>query len=281
MIANALLLASALLFAAVVAQLVLAAIRAHQQKPLASAARESLSDLLGRLARRTGPRIPLPLHRTLATTISQAGTPMVTPERLVARAILLMLFGSVWAVALLFGGVPWYVAASAPLLGAAFPFLQLRDRQKARQQAILRDLSYHLDLLTLSVEAGLDFGAAIGRIVEKGRAGPLRDELAIMLSEIRIGTARSVALKAMSERVALPQLSSLTSALIQADKIGVSLGKVLRTQSETVRTERSQRAEKRANEAPVKILIPLVLFVFPTIWIILAAPLLFSWLYSR
>jgi tight adherence protein C len=100
-----------------------------------------------------------------------------------------------------------------------------------------------------------------------------------MLSEVRVGTSRSAALKAMAERIDLPAMTAFLSALLQADKLGMSVGKVLRIQSETVRIERSQRAERRANEAPVKILIPLILFIFPTIWIILAGPLLFSWLF--
>ena len=97
-----------------------------------------------------------------------------------------------------------------------------------------------------------------------------------MLSQIRVGVSRSQAMRDLATRVDLPQLTTFLSALIQADKLGMSIGKVLRVQSESVRVERSQRAEKRANEAPVKILIPLVLFVFPTIWIILFAPMIFS-----
>lgn len=273
------LIVSMVLIAAVVFFIAAFVFSAHQRAPLKTRASSAQSSFMKRLEKMSSARLAPALRTRLANGIRQAGGKKTTPERLVARALLLGTLGCIWGIVLVSGQLPWYVALSAPVLGFAYPFLQLSDHIKKRRNAILRDLSYHLDLLTLSVEAGLDFGAALGRIVDKGKPGPLREELAMMLSEIRVGTPRSQALRSLSERVSIPQVSSLTSSLIQADKLGVSLGKVLRTQSETVRTERSQRAEKRANEAPVKILIPLVLFVFPTIWIILAAPLVFSWMF--
>src|SRR6185369_12559088 len=119
---------------------------------------------------------------------------------------------------------------------------------------------FHLDLLTLGVEAGLDFTQGLSKMVEKGKPGALREEFTFTLSRIRVGVARGLALREMADRVDLPALTSFLSSLIQADKLGMSIGKVLRIQSDGVRQERSQRAEKRANEAPVRILIPLVLF---------------------
>jgi tight adherence protein C len=174
----------------------------------------------------------------------------------------------------------WAWVAGTALLGLVLPFLWLKDQVKARHLQIMRDMPFHLDLLTLSVEAGMDFGAAVARMVDKGKPGPLREEFNSFLGEIRMGKTRAQALEAMGERVGLPALSSFVGALIQADKLGSGLGRTLRLQAEQLRTERFQRAEKLASEAPVKMLLPLVLFIFPTIWIILAAPLAFEWLFK-
>jgi tight adherence protein C len=232
------------------------------------------------LSSRVSAQLPRAYNERLEKRIQMAGGPGgVTPARLVATSLLGGALTLVVALFLALLHVHWLLIALFPAAGFSLPFLWLDDRVRERHNAILRHLSFHIDLLTLSVEAGLDFTAAIGKIVERGKSGPLKEEFRLMLSEIRVGKKRSEALRAMAERVQLPQLSSFISALVQADKLGMSIGRVLRIQSETVRIERSQRAERRANEAPVKILIPLVLFIFPTIWIILAGPLVFSWLF--
>ncbi|MEM6730943.1 MAG: type II secretion system F family protein [Myxococcota bacterium] len=173
-----------------------------------------------------------------------------------------------------------WMSVAGFVLGAVYPFVWLRDKVKQRHLAILQEMPYQLDLLTLSVEAGLDFIAGLGKVVERGKEGPMRDELARMLAEIRVGKSRSEAMGALAHRVGLPALSNFLSAMIQADRLGTGLGRTLRIQADQLRNERFQRAEKAAGEAPVKMLIPLVVFVFPTIWIILAGPLVFDWLYS-
>jgi tight adherence protein C len=162
------------------------------------------------------------------------------------------------------------------LLGAGYPLLWLRDKVKARHHAITRALPYDMDLLTLSVEAGLDFAAALGKVVAMGRKGALAEELAITLKELKLGKTREEALRALSQRVDLPALSSLVHALIQADKMGTSLGKVLRILGTQMRVERTQRAEKLANEAPIKLLIPLIGFIFPTIFLMLFGPIAYQ-----
>ncbi|MEO0812103.1 MAG: type II secretion system F family protein, partial [Myxococcota bacterium] len=176
-------------------------------------------------------------------------------------------------------GWSMWLSLVAFVLGAVYPFVWLRDKVKQRHLAILQDMPYQLDLLTLSVEAGLDFGAGVGKVVERGKPGALRDELARMLAEVRVGKTRAEAMESLSQRVGLPALSNFLSAMIQADKMGTGLGKTLRIQADQLRSERFQRAEKAAGEAPVKMLIPLVVFIFPTIWVILAGPLVFDWLY--
>jgi tight adherence protein C len=159
------------------------------------------------------------------------------------------------------------------LAGAGYPLLWLRDRVLARHRAIARALPYGLDLLTLSVEAGLDFPAALAKVVEKGRSGPLAEELSVVLKELRLGKTREETLRNLARRVDLPALTSFVQALVHADRMGTPLGKVLRILSTQLRIERSQRAEKLANEAPVKLLLPLVLFIFPTLFLMLFGPL--------
>ena len=160
--------------------------------------------------------------------------------------------------------------------GATYPLIWLRDKVRARHHAITRALPYNLDLLTLSVEAGHDFAAALGKVVEKGRKGPLSDELAISLRELKLGKTREEALRNLAARVELPTLSSFVHALIQADKMGTPLGKILRILSTQMRIERTQRAEKLANEAPVKLLLPLIGCIFPTIFIMLFGPIAYQ-----
>jgi tight adherence protein C len=162
------------------------------------------------------------------------------------------------------------------LAGAAVPLLWLRDRTRARRAAIARGLPYDLDLMTLSVEAGLDFAAALAKVVDKGRKGPLSDELSITLKELKLGRTREEALRDLAARVELPALTSFAHALAQADRMGTPLAKVLRVLSTQMRAERTQRAEKLAAEAPVKLLLPLIGCIFPTIFLMLFGPIAYQ-----
>jgi len=166
------------------------------------------------------------------------------------------------------------------LLGAAYPQIWLNDQVKKRHVLISRALPYNLDLLTLSVEAGLDFTAALAKVVEKGKPGPLRDELQLVLKQLKMGKTREEALKAMVARVDLAPLTMFVMALIQADRMGTSLGKVLRIQSTQLRQDRTQRAEKLAGEAPVKMLFPLIACIFPTVFMILFGPIIFAFAFG-
>ncbi len=166
----------------------------------------------------------------------------------------------------------------ALLLGVAFfyyfPLLWLRRVLTARHNSIQHALPFVLDLLTLSVEAGMDFMSALQRNCERRRLDPLNEELIRMTREIQVGIPRRVALRNMSQRVDLTDLRSVAHALIQADELGVSIGSILRIQSDQMRSRRFDRAEKLANEAPVKMLGPLMLFIFPAVFIILLGPIL-------
>lgn len=176
-------------------------------------------------------------------------------------------------------GLGWSLVVA--MIGFAYPQIWVSDQIARRHLLISRALPFNLDLLTLSVEAGLDFAAALGRVVEKGRGGPLREELAMVLKQLKMGKTREEALKAMIARVDLPALSQFVTALVQADKMGTSLGKILRIQSTQLRVARTQRAEKLANEAPVKMLFPLIACIFPTVFMILFGPIVFAFKYGH
>ncbi len=155
-----------------------------------------------------------------------------------------------------------------------YPVVWLRRSLSARHRSIQRSLPFVLDLLTLSVEAGMDFMSALQRNCQRRKLDPLNEELIRMTREIQVGIPRRIALKNMATRVNLPELRSVTHALIQADELGVGIGPILRIQSDQIRSRRFDRAEKLANEAPVKMLGPLMLFIFPAVFIILLGPIL-------
>jgi len=160
------------------------------------------------------------------------------------------------------------------MLGWIGPDIWLRTALKRRHFAIQRALPFVLDLLTLSVEAGMDFISALQRNCKLRKMDALNEELLRMTKEIQVGSSRREALRNMSDRVRQPDLKSVAYALIQADELGVSVGTVLRIQSEQLRSKRFDRAEKLAAEAPVKMLGPLMLCIFPAVFIILLGPVL-------
>lgn len=159
-------------------------------------------------------------------------------------------------------------------LFALQPSIWLRDAVKRRHASIMKALPYVLDLLTLSVEAGMDFISALQRNCSSRRMDPLNEELLRMTKEIQVGSSRRDALRAMAVRCGQPDLKSVANALIQADELGVSIGSILRIQSEQLRARRFDRAEKLAHEAPTKMLGPLMLCIFPAVFIILLGPVL-------
>ena len=154
------------------------------------------------------------------------------------------------------------------------PDLWLYGAVKRRHLSIQKSLPFVLDLLTLSVEAGMDFINALQRNCKSRKLDPLNEELLRMTKEIQVGSSRREALKNMADRVKQPDLRSVAYALIQADELGVSIGAILRIQSEQLRSRRFDRAEKLAHEAPTKMLGPLMLCIFPAVFIILLGPVL-------
>ena len=195
-----------------------------------------------------------------------------------------LVFGTLWSLLVLALGAAMpgspFDGAALPIsaLGIAFaylrPMLWLRGALRRRHFAIMKALPFVLDLLTLSVEAGMDFISALQRNCALRRLDPLNEELLRMTKEIQVGSSRAEALRNMADRCRQPDLKSVAFALIQADELGVSIGSILRIQSEQLRNRRFERAEKLANEAPTKMLGPLMLCIFPAVFIILLGPVL-------
>ena len=157
------------------------------------------------------------------------------------------------------------------LLAVLIPLLVLSSKKNDRQNKIRKSLPDMLDLLVISVEAGLGFDMALVKVTEKMK-GPLSDELSGALSDIRMGKIRRLALKEMAERTGVEELISFISAVFQADQLGVSIGNVLRVQSDAMRTYRRQKLEERASKAPVKMLIPLVFCILPSLFVVILGP---------
>jgi tight adherence protein C len=157
------------------------------------------------------------------------------------------------------------------MFGYTIPEFWLGGRVKKRQKAILLQVPDALDLLTISVRAGLGFDGALGKVVEKLK-GPLTEEFRRALAEIRVGKARRDALRDIIPRTEVPALTNFIGAVIQAEQLGVSISKVLQVQSEQLRIERRQRAEEMAAKAPIKMLFPLVGCIFPSLFIIILGP---------
>ena len=165
------------------------------------------------------------------------------------------------------------------LVSQLLPFVLLNKKIAARKRSIQKDLPDVLDLLTVSVEAGLGFDGALAKLSEKMK-GALVDEFNRVLQEIRMGIARRQAVVAMGIRCDVPDLSLFTASLVQADQLGVSIGNVLRVQSAAMRQKRRQRAEEQAMKAPIKMLLPLVLFIFPSLFVVLLGPAVIQMLSS-
>jgi tight adherence protein C len=169
---------------------------------------------------------------------------------------------------------PLMVLVLLPVLGGAgfyAPEVLLSSKIRARRDSVQRDLPDALDVLAVSVEAGLGFDGAITKLTEH-MTGPLVQEFALLLSEIRIGEARQTALKNMATRVDTPELSAFVRAVVQADQLGISLGRILRVQAADSRLRRQTAAEEKAMKAPIKMMFPTVLFIFPSMFLVLLGP---------
>ncbi len=171
------------------------------------------------------------------------------------------------------------ICVGLSMAGYMAPNFHIYQMGYNRSEQMQRDLPDALDLLTISVEAGLAFDAALSRVA-KSTEGPLAMEFARVLQEMNIGRGRTVALRALGERTHIPELRSFVTAMVQADAFGIPIGQVLRIQSVEMRTKRRQRAEEKAQKVPVKILFPLMFCILPTLFIVVMGPGVISMMQS-
>ena len=191
------------------------------------------------------------------------------------RAVVLVLFSALGVFMLVAGKVSpvqkFVIAGASAAAGAFMPTLWLKSKTSRRQKSIVRALPDALDLLTICVEAGLGFDAAMSKVAEKWE-----DELSIafrrVIQEIQLGKLRREALRDMSDRMDVPDMATFVAAIIQADQLGVSIARVLRIQSDQMRLRRRQRAEEQARASQLRILPPVVFLIFPSILVVLLGP---------
>ena len=213
-------------------------------------------------------------HQTAETKLAMAGySNVLTPADFVGLRLLFILLGGIIAFLGVFSKQPMACIIVGILL-SFYPSVWINTVIKKRHTSIMRALPNVLDLLTLSVESGRDLVTSLRDIINRRPMDDLGEELLFTFQEIQLGRKRSEALRAMAERVRQIDLTATVNAICQADELGVSIGQQLRIQSDMQRAKRFSLAEKIANEASVKIIVPVVLFILPAVFIILLGPLL-------
>ena len=209
----------------------------------------------------------------LATRLQEAGMYTVSPAqmgvRMVACGALGLMFGLAFAAAMgSFGTMYVGGAVLLALAGAYVPFSRLSGAAKKRKAAIQRALPDFLDMLASTVQAGLGFNAALGHAVDVA-TGPLGEEIKAALSEVRMGRSKADALRGMADRVKQEQLSSVVTAVVQAERLGSNMAEILDELAEEVRNRRMMRAEELANMMPTKMVIPMALFMLPALFVMI------------
>ena len=231
---------------------------------------------LGEIATKFTPANAL---QSIQRKLELAGSPAnLDPSMvLVGQFVLMFVLAGVIVLAFTLGTADWptsrivLVAVLAGLMGFAMPQMLLTSKIQRRQNEIRKAMPDALDLPAICVEAGLGFEAALQKVCEKWE-NELSLAFARVLREIQLGKLRKEALRDMADRIGLTELTSFTAAVIQSEQLGVSLAKILRIQSDQMRIRRRQIAEEKAHKAPVKMLIPMALLIFPTIMIVLLTP---------
>lgn len=208
----------------------------------------------------------------------------LSDDEFISFKIFLILFFPLVGGVLLAGGfldVPWWIILGSGGAGWFYPDFWVKSRIAARQKIILRSMPFIVDLLALSTEAGLDFIGAIGKVVQKASPSPLVEEFGQLLKELQVGASRQEALRELSARIDMVQINSFVAVLISADQMGAPVGRVLRQQSETIRSERMVRAEKAGVAASQKVIIPLVLFIMPSVLLMVFGPFILGYIYPN
>lgn len=240
------------------------------------------SPLLDLLSKQMGSKLksymPQAMYDKYAASLVTAGMEMKVSELFSMKLILAVIFfvvGMVLVLLQLKGGSisskSILMVIVAALFGFFLPDLQMKQNAQKRQAEVEKMLPFTLDLLKICVEAGLDLNSAFGRVVQKTR-GPLADELGKMITEIRMGKPRTQAMVDVGKRVRQDDLSSFITIVVQGEKTGMSMGRILALQSEQIRLKRSQRVREHAAKIPVKMMIPMVLFILPAMFLILLGP---------
>ena len=251
-----------------------ASMRQELDQPFAS---RVLLPAFGRLSRFGRALSPAGQSDRIRRRLDLAGNPpRWDPDRVFAFKMLGLLGGLLLGVVLsfLFGAgtlVAIGITIILTLLGFYGADIALLQLSQVRQERIQRDLPDALDLLSISVEAGLGFDAALSQVA-RNTAGPLAEEFFRVLQEMQIGTGRSDAMRALGERTTVPELRGFVTAMVQADAFGVPIANVLRVQAAEMRIKRSQRAEEKAQKVPVKILFPLIFCILPALFIVVIGP---------
>ena len=232
---------------------------------------QPLGPRLARLALRATPSASL---ESVGARLLAAGYSPASASRFLALKAGAALGGIVLGLLLASsGGAGVGIALGVALAGVGFiaPDFVVNARARRRREAAETQLPDALDLLAVSVEAGLGFDAAVAKLTEY-LEGPLIDELGLALSEMRIGRGRQEALRRLAERLDTPGVTAFVRAVVQADQLGISLGRMLRVQADDARKRRQTAAEEKAMKAPVKMLFPTVLFIFPAMFLVILGP---------
>jgi tight adherence protein C len=249
----------------------------REQEMSENFANRVLVPVVGRAGRLAKKVTPLDTRDRIATKLMLAGSPAGwDAERVLAFKIIGAVVGFVGGILLLTlidlnSFLQIVVIALLTFVGFILPDSVLSSRVEERKKEILRTLSDTLDLLTISVEAGLSLNAAIAQVV-KNVPGVLSSEFARMLQEIQLGVPRSEAFRHLAERTDVEELNAFALAMIQADIFGVSIASVLRTQAQQLRIKRRQAIEAKAQQTPVKIVFPLILCILPALFVVIVGP---------
>ncbi len=220
--------------------------------------------------------LPIPYLDRLEKRLQQSGVAYyVNAEEFFAIRLFSALFFPLLVIltSLMLGELSPLVFLASFVLGFFLPVIWLNENKAKREKEVMRALPMYLEFISMCVEAGLNLTGAMNQAVEKGPNGALKREFHTVMRDIRAGSSRAEALERMSERLDIKAISAFVRAITQAEKLGSSMSKVLKVQSEQRRNERFQRAEKLAMEAPVKLVFPLMAFIFPVTFIILAFPI--------
>ena len=213
-------------------------------------------------------------HQAAEVKLAMAGySNVLTPADFVGLRVLFILVGVIVAFLGVFSKQPMACFIVGGLL-CFYPSVWINTVIKKRHTSIMRALPNVLDLLTLSVESGRDLVTSLRDIINRRPMDDLGEELLFTFQEMQLGRKRSDALRGMAKRVRQVDLSATLNSIVQAEELGVSIAQLLRIQGDTQRAKRFAMAEKQANEAPVKIIIPVVLFILPAVFIILMGPLI-------